>query len=138
MAREKGWTPRGRNTPPRLFDPDTGEPLPENPTVRQSLEAPAAAMADEKMEMPELSPRPSHWPHWLGEKFSWANLLVFAVSESVGATLCIAAAEAFVHREWIAVCLGWGPGLPLVIFGLAFPFRGHLMHPETRERIQRR
>jgi hypothetical protein len=95
------------------------------------------AMAEGKDQAAE-TPETSHWPHWLRfGRFSWIDLLVFAVAEGVAVPLNIAAGEAFVHRDLLGAAIGWTPGLPLFVFGIAFPFTRHWLKAETVSLLQR-
>jgi hypothetical protein len=117
----------------------------KDPTLRPAIEAAVEAHETRRSApVPNAEPPPpadevSHWPHWLPfGRFSWRDLAVFVVSEGVAVPLCIAAGDAFVHRDWIGTAIGWGPGLPLLVFGAAFPFSRHWIKPETAALIQKR
>jgi hypothetical protein len=95
-------------------------------------------VVEEENKSTKVAAPSSNWPHWLRfGRFSWLDLVVFGVAEGVAVPLCIAGGDAFVRRDWAGAAIGWGLGLPLILFGIAFPLSKYWFRPRTIIRIQR-
>jgi hypothetical protein len=58
----------------------------------------------------------------LKKHFSWENLVVLLVGDGVGLSLCIAAGDAALRKDWNPMFAGFGIGLPLMAIATSFPF----------------
>jgi hypothetical protein len=57
----------------------------------------------------------------LKKHFSWDNLFVLLVGDGVGLSLCIAAGDAALKKDWGPMLAGFGVGLPLMAVASSFP-----------------
>jgi hypothetical protein len=58
----------------------------------------------------------------LKKHFSWENLVVLLVGDGIGLSLCIAAGDAALRKDWGPMFAGFGIGLPLMAIATSFPF----------------
>jgi hypothetical protein len=54
--------------------------------------------------------------------FSWDNVFVLLVGDGIGLSLCIAAGDAALRKDWGPMFAGFGIGLPLMALASSFPF----------------
>ncbi len=57
----------------------------------------------------------------VGKLFSWDNLFVLLVGDGIGLSLCIAAGDAALKKDWGPMFAGFGVGLPLMAIATSFP-----------------